>query len=134
MISGTMTKLPNGDVLVGARATAAPDLGAILAKAKAAAQAEALRIWDRDEHQDRGSCGGAVLMLKGGTKLAKAAIAAGVAFKSGKDIFIGYGAWVPDTVQSQNADIQQEAARAFKRVLDEAGLGWTIKKFWTYID
>lgn len=105
----------------------------IIGDAAQAARSAALAVWERDEHQDRGSCGGAVLLLKAGRKLTKAALELGVATKAGKDIFVNR--LVPaEVVKSQNADIDQAAARAFRQVLLDNGCGDAIKKFWTYID
>ena len=109
------------------------DLTTILATAKAAAHAKALAIWERDGKIDCGTCGGAVFLLKKNTKLAKAAIAGGYAHGDDSPS-IKYDALVPEGVRSQNADIQQDAARAFKKVIEDAGLGFAIKKFWTYVD
>lgn len=61
----------------------------IIAEAASAAKSAALAVWDRDEHQDRGSCGGAVLLLKKGRKFTKAAVAAGVAIQTNDSIFVG---------------------------------------------
>jgi hypothetical protein len=103
-----------------------------LEQAKAAALAKSQEIWDRDEHQDRGSCGGAVMMLDARTKLAKLAIEKGLAWGSGKDVYVNV--ILAEGVRSQNADIYQDSARAFRKVLIDAGFEKAIKKFWTYID
>jgi hypothetical protein len=105
------------------------DLITIINQAKAAGEAAALAVWDRDQHQDRGSCGGAMLSLKKNTKLFKAAKAAGlISF----DCYLGLP--MPDGIASQNADIKQDQYRAFRKVLIEAGHEKAIAKFWTYID
>lgn len=104
----------------------------VLNRAKQAAEAEALRIWERDGKIDCGSCGNAVMLLDKRSKLTKAAIAGGFAWSNGGDVFVK--GFVPDCVKSQNADISQGAARAFRQVLIDAGYEKSIKKFWTYID
>lgn len=104
----------------------------VLEQAKAASIAKSLEIWKRDNEQDRGSCGAAILYLDRRSKLAKVALANGFAYDGSGDIsvnrFIGEG------VRSQNADIYQDAMKAFKDVLEANGYGKAIKKFWTYID
>ena len=104
----------------------------ILNVAKAAAIAEANRIWVRDEMRDCGSCGGAILELDGRTKLAKIAVQLGIADKRSDGIYVP--AIVPDGIRSQNADIPQGSMYAFKKVLEENGCGNAIKRFWTYVD
>jgi hypothetical protein len=107
-------------------------LSKILDQAKAAALAKSQAIWDRDEHQDCGSCGGAVLMLDARTKLAKLAVDKGIAWGSGNDIYVH--TILADGVRSQNADIYQDSMREFRKVLIASGQEKAIKKFWTYID
>jgi hypothetical protein len=103
-----------------------------LQSAREAALAKSLAIWERDEKQDRGSCGSAVMMLDARSKLAKVAIAEGFAFRSGKDVFVNSN--IAEGVRSQNADIWQGSMRAFKDVIEAAGYAKAVKKFWTYID
>jgi hypothetical protein len=102
----------------------------VLEMAKAASIAKSLEIWNRDEQRDCGSCGGAVMFLDKRSKLAKVAVAEGFAW--GDDVAVKR--FIADGVRSQNADIFQDSARAFKRVLEENGYANAIKKFWTYID
>lgn len=103
-----------------------------LQSARAAALAKSQAIWERDERQDRGSCGGAILYLDARSKLAKVAVAEGFASKCSGDISVN--ANIAEGVRSQNADIWQDSMRAFKNELEAAGYGKAIKKFWTYID
>lgn len=103
----------------------------VLTAAKAAGDAVALALWERDEHQDRGSCGGAMLELDGRSKLAKVARDMGIL--SGSTNFVSSGL-LPEGIRTQNADIYQGHMRAFREKLIEAGYGKTIKRFWTYID
>ena len=79
-----------------------------LEQAKAAALAKSQEIWDRDEHQDRG-------ISLNGTQFTFVPGASGAN-------------------NAQNADIYQDSARAFRKVLIDAGFEKAIKKFWTYID
>lgn len=108
------------------------DLNAILEAAKAASIAKSLEIWDRDGREDRGSCGGAVMILDGRSALAKLAIETGFAWNSGGDIFVN--SFIGEGIRSQNADIRQDAAEAFRQVLIDRGQAKAIKKFWTYVD
>lgn len=103
---------------------------AALTAALAAGKAEALRIWDRDEHQDRGSCGGAMLELDKRSKLYKIAKESGLIDFS--DAFVCIP--LPEGVRSQNADISQGQMAAFRKALETAGYGKAIKRYWTYID
>jgi hypothetical protein len=103
-----------------------------LQAAREAALAKSAAIWERDERQDRGSCGGAILMLDGRSKLAKVAVAEGFAYKSGSDIFVNSN--IAEGVRSQNADIWQDSMRAFRSAIEAAGYAKAVKKFWTYID
>lgn len=104
----------------------------VLEAAKEAAIAKSAEIWERDGKQDCGSCGGAVLMLKGGRKFSKLAIQTGLAEDMGGRIFVSVP--LAPGIKSQNADIYQGAARAFRDVIVAGGYGEAIKKFWTYID
>jgi hypothetical protein len=97
---------------------------------KLAGDAAALAIWERDEKQDRGCCGGAMLELKRNTKLFKAAVAAGVAGKL--DGFVHLD--MPAGIRSQNMDIPEAQYRAFRQKLIEAGYEKAIRRFWTYVD
>jgi hypothetical protein len=101
-----------------------------LRAAKAAGDAEALRIWERDEKQDRGSCGDAMLEFDKRSKLFKAAVASGEFRFS--DAFVVLP--LPEGIRSQNADIYQGQKRAFRNKLIELGYEKAIKRFWTYID
>jgi hypothetical protein len=103
----------------------------VLTLARTAAEAKALAIWDRDGKEDRGSCGSAIMYLKGNTKLAKEAIAHGFA-SAGGDISVKH--FIPAGVCSQSADIYQDSMSAFREVLIAYGHEKAIKKFWTYID
>lgn len=100
--------------------------------AKAASLAKSLEIWKRDEERDCGSCGGAIMFLDARSKLAKVAVAEGFACGNAGDIAVK--GFIAPEVRSQNADISQDAMRAFKKVLEENGYAKAIKKFWTYID
>ena len=60
----------------------------VLTLARAAAEAKALAIWERDGKQDRGSCGSAIMYLKASTKLGKEALALGFAHSSCGDISV----------------------------------------------
>ncbi len=102
----------------------------VLKIAKAAGEAEALRIWELDGKEDRGSCGGAMLELKKNSKLFKVASQSGEIKFS--DAFVSLS--LPAGIRSQNADIYQGQMRAFRNVLVEAGYEKAIKRFWTYID
>lgn len=102
-----------------------------LQNAQLDARAAAMSVWIADGKVDRGSCGGAILFLKGGRKLAKVAVESGFAYSGGD---IGIKNQVPDSIKSQNADIYQSAMRAFYDRLIADGYGDDIKKFWTYID
>jgi hypothetical protein len=104
----------------------------VLAAAKAASIAKSLALWERDEKQDCGSCGSAVMLLDARSKLAKVAIAEGYATKSGGDVYVTH--FIGEGVRSQNADIWQDSMRAFREVLIANGYEKAIKKFWTYID
>lgn len=104
----------------------------VLEMAKAASIAKSLEIWERDGKRDCGSCGSCVTLLDARSKLAKVALAEGFAFTTGGDIYVNH--FIAPEVRSQNADIDQDAGRAFKKVLEENGYGKAIKKFWTYID
>jgi hypothetical protein len=103
-----------------------------LQAARDAALKKSLALWERDERQDRGSCGGAIMKLDARSKLAKVALANGFASQMGSDIFVNSN--IAEGVRSQNADIWQDSMRAFKNTLEAAGYGKAIKKFWTYID
>jgi hypothetical protein len=103
-----------------------------LQSAREAALAKSLAIWERDQKQDRGSCGGAILMLDARSKLAKVAVAEGFASKSGTDIYVNSN--IAEGVCSQNADIWQDSMRAFRSSIEAAGYAKAVKKFWTYID
>ena len=103
----------------------------VLTEAREAAEAKAWSLWVRDEMQDRGSCGGAIMYLKANTRLAKEAVALGFA-SSGGDVSVNY--FIPAVVRTQNADIYQDSMSAFRQVLIDNGYGKAIKKFWTYID
>ena len=102
---------------------------------KAAAEAgriAALAVWDRDEHQDRGSCGGAMLELDARTVVARQALALGLAHKSGNEVYLSLP--FPEGVRSQNADIPQVQYKAFRDSLEAAGFGKAVKRHWTYTD
>jgi hypothetical protein len=110
-----------------------PDYTKELAALKAATEAastEALRLWERDGKEDRGSCGSACMSLKMSTKLGKAAVANG--YTTGPDGYVAIK--MPEGIQSQNADIWQGWMIAFRRSLIAAGYESAISKFWTYID
>lgn len=100
-----------------------------LIAAKAAGDSEALRVWKRDEEQDRGSCGGAMLELDKRSTLYKVAPEAGITLLDG---FVALR--LPDGIRSQNMDIPEAQYRAFKKVIEDAGYGKAIKRFWTYVD
>lgn len=104
----------------------------ILNAAQKAAFAKSLEIWERDEKQDRGSCGGAMLQLDGRSKLAKVAVAEGFAYQSGREIFVK--SQIAEGVRSQNADIWQGAMAAFRQEIEAAGYGKAVKRYWSYID
>ena len=107
-----------------------PDnVDAALDDALLAGERAALATWIRDGKRDRGSCGGAVLILDGRSKLAKTAIARGIGYNDGMIVLP-----LPADIQSQNADIPQAQYAAFRESLEVAGFGPAIKKFWTYID
>ena len=89
----------------------------------------ALAVWIRDGKVDRGSCGGSVMILDRRSKLAKAAVARGIAYKEGMVILLP-----PAGIQSQNADVWQALYGAFRDSLEAYGFGPAIKKFWNYID
>lgn len=101
----------------------------ILRAAVDAANAEALRIWKRDNERDCGSCGGAMLEFDGRSKVLKVATAMGL---TGRDT--GLYLKSPDVVRSQNADIPQGMYRVFREHLEANGLGKAIKRHWNYID
>lgn len=103
-----------------------------LQAAVAAGQAATLAVWERDGKIDRGTCGGAMLEFDGRSKVAKEAEALGITYRSGNEYWLTLKA--PEGVRSQNADIPEAQFRAFKKVLDDAGLGKAVKRFWTYID
>lgn len=103
----------------------------VLALAKQASISKSLEIWERDGKRDRGSCGSAIMYLDRRSQLAKVALAEGYAYDGGD---ISVKRFVGEGIASQNADIDQEAMRAFKQVLEANGYGKAIKRFWTYID
>lgn len=103
-----------------------------LLDAKAAGDAEANRLWERDGKEDRGTCGSACLSLKKGSRLYKALCASRVLETSGDGFIVGM---LPDGPnRSQNADIRQGWYIMFRRSLIAAGYESAISKFWTYID
>ncbi len=104
----------------------------VLAEARAAAEARTLQIFEMQGKQDCGCCGGAIMYLKGNTKLAKVAVAEGYAYGTGGDISVK--SFVGEGVRTQNIDVWQGAIIAFRDVLIANGYGKAIKKFWTYID
>ena len=103
-----------------------------LRAAVAAGEAAALAVWDRDEHQDRGSCGGAMLEFDGRTIVAKAAEQLGIVYRSGKEYWLRLD--MPAGIRSQNLDIPEAQFRAFRVSLEAAGLGSAIKRAWSYVD
>src|SRR4051812_46969824 len=103
-----------------------------LKAAREVALAKSLAIWERDERQDRGSCGSAILYLDARSKLAKVALAEGFAQNLSGNISVKQN--IAEGVRSQNADIYQDSMRAFLQSLEAAGYGKAVKKFWTYID
>jgi hypothetical protein len=100
----------------------------VIAKAVAAGEAAAIAVWDRDEHKDGGSCGGAMILLNGRTKIYAAAVAAGLV--TGDYVYLS----LPKGIRSQNADIPQAQYRAFRKVLEDEGYASAVKRFWTYVD
>lgn len=104
----------------------------VLADAKQAAFLKARSVWENDGKIDCGSCGSAIMLLKGNTKVAKAAILYGMAYARAGDVYVKH--FIPDEVRSQNAAIYQDSMQAFRDVLIANGHEKAIKKFWTYID
>lgn len=103
-----------------------------LEAATVAGNAAALAVWHRDECQDRGSCGGAMLEFDSRTRVAKQAEAMGITYRSGKEIWLRLD--LPSGVRSQNADIPQAQHRAFRQELEARGFTKAIKRHWTYTD
>ena len=97
-----------------------------------AAREKMLAVWHRNGEKDCGACGGAICQLDGRTVLANRALARGFAYQSGREIFVMLQR--PDTIHSQNADIDQEGMRAFRETLIAHGHANAIKKYWNYID
>lgn len=104
----------------------------VLSLAKAAGDAAALAIWERDGKIDCGSCGGTCCQLDARLGISKAALAQGLAYPSGKEIWLQLQ--LPEGVRSQNADIEQAQYRAFRAVLEAEGFGKAVKKCWDYTD
>jgi len=107
----------------------------IIARAIEASNKAALARWIADGRVDAGSCGGYMLELrKGGVKGAKAFFAAAVSagIVGHHEGFVRLP--VPEGIRSQNADITEDAFRAFRKVLDDAGLGAFVKRAWSYTD
>ena len=103
-----------------------------LREAVEAGNSAAISVWDRDEHQDRGSCGGARLEFDGRSTVAKVAESIGIVYRSGKEYWLRLD--LPAGIRSQNADIPQSQHRAFRQSLEASGLGKSIKRHWTYTD
>lgn len=108
------------------------DIKTTLAAAVAAANAAGLAQWERDGKMDCGACGGAMLEFDARTKVAKAAEAAGLAYRSGTDVWLRLP--LPDGVRSQHEAIPQAQHRAFRKTLTAAGFGKAIKRWWNYVD
>lgn len=102
-----------------------------IAAAKKAADAAALRVWERDGKRDGGSCGGAMCEFYKRPKIVKELIAAGLADNRG-DVWLQLR--LPDEIRSQNADIPDAMHAAFLDVLRAAGYGDCIKRAWNYTD
>lgn len=117
---------------MAANTTTADAARAALQAALNAATAAALQVWDRDEHQDRGSCGNAMLEFDARSTVAKVAEQMGLTYRSGRELWLNLP--LPAGVRSQNADIPQEQKRAFRAALEAAGYGKAVKRFWTYTD
>lgn len=105
---------------------------ALLADACKKADAAALAQWEADGKMDCGTCGGAMLQLDSRTVLAKLAIEAGLASKSGSAVYVSLK--LPDGVRSQNMAIPVKQMEAFKAELIAQGAGTVIRRYWSYVD
>jgi hypothetical protein len=103
-----------------------------LQDAQLAARAAAMAVWERDGREDRGSCGGCVVLLKGGRRFSKIALENGFAWTTGGDIYLKKD--YLNEIASQNADIEQAACAAWREVIKAAGFEDAIKRWWDYID
>lgn len=97
-----------------------------------ASNAAANAVWERDGKVDKGTCGGAMCQLDARSVFAKAAIMAGIARVSGKEVWLSLP--VPTGIRSQNMDIPEAMQEAALEVIRKAGFGSAIKKAWTYVD
>jgi hypothetical protein len=103
-----------------------------LQAAREASLATSLEIWEQQGRKDSGACGGAIMLLDGRSKLAKVALANGFARDVGGDIFVNNA--IANGVNSQSGYLYKESLRSFRGVIEAAGYGKSVKKFWTYID
>lgn len=87
--------------------------------------------FERDGKDDCGSCGNYMLLFDSRSRLTKVAIERGLASR-GRDPYLRLG--MPDGIRTQNADVYQNAGRAFRDSLIATGYGKAVRKFWTYID
>jgi len=92
----------------------------IIDAAQAAHDAAALRIWERDEREDRGSCGGFILTLHASSAVAKALIARKLGYRSSPGVTVAFR--IPAEIRSQNADVPDAACRAARAVFEANGV------------
>lgn len=109
-----------------------PTISEVLTAAKEASIAKSLAVWEVNGKKDMGSCGGVCMYLKSNTKLAKEAVAMGIARKSGAETIVNQ--MIGEGIMSQNEAIPQSAMAAFKAVLIANGFEKAISKYWTYVD
>jgi len=103
-----------------------------LNSAKLAGEIAAMEVWVRDGMHDAGSCGGSMLEFDARTKVAKVAAEIGIVRKSGNEYWLMLP--VPVGIRSQNEAIPQAQYAAFRKSLDAAGLGKSVKRAWDYCD
>lgn len=104
----------------------------VLTAAKEASIAKSWAVWEANGKRDCGSCGGVCMYLKSNTKLAKEAVAMGIAYNSGTQTVVNQ--MIAEGIASQNEAIPQSAMAAFKAVLIANGFEKAISKYWTYVD
>lgn len=91
----------------------------------------ATATFERDGKVDCGSCGNFMLLFDARSRLTKLAIERGLA-STGDEPYLQLS--MPDGIRTQNADVYQNAGRAFRNSLIANGYEKAIRKFWTYID
>lgn len=93
----------------------------IIEAAKQAHDAAAWRVWERDEFEDRGSCGGFMLALDARSPVAKRLHERKLGTKlSGPGIYVMFP--IDGRIRSQNADIPEAAGRAARAIFEAAGV------------